>query len=288
MINPAPSFLLCFFLLVGLCAAGGQSADERDQRETPADRRLLSIIEHEQRLQQRAEEGASEETLLLMAQEIADRYERFLADNPNHPYGWILAGRFLRSIGNDPLALAAFLRADQNTPGQAAVQQQIGQILAESGDYELALPYLLQAVEISPDEPTYHQDLGLFLMTHGTFLEQDGVLTKGRSRTLANEAFSQARKLDPNNFDRWWQWAESFSDLSEPDWEGSVSAWEETLKHTSSTIQQEAVWLQLARSNLKLGNWKDAEKWLDKEITTPALQANWKKLREQYEASTFR
>jgi len=279
--------LRCFSLLSCLLFFTGEQVWGTNAVETPADRRLLAIVEEEQKLQERAAAGAGEETLLLMAQEIASRYEQFLADNPNHPYGWILAGRFLRNIGNDTLALAAFFRAEENTPGQAVVQQQIGQILAENGDYELALPYFLQAIELAPKEATYHEDMGLFLVSYGKLLEVDGVLESGRAEELRRDAFDTARQLEPDNFDRWWRWAESYTDRKEPDWPGSIKAWEKTLEQAKTTIQKEGVWLQLARSNLMAGNKDSAEKWLNKEITTPALQQNWETLREQYKNNAF-
>jgi tetratricopeptide (TPR) repeat protein len=261
-----------FFLLFVPVAAAAEPA------ETAADRRLAEILEAEEALREVSAEGAGEETLLLRAQRIADRYESFLAENPEHLHGWILCGKFLRSVGADRRAFQAFRRAASLKPDVAVVRQQLGLILAGQGEYRPALPHLLRAVELAPEEPAYRDDLGRFLLRFGEALEEDGALAPGRARVLALEAFHEAYRLEPESFDRAWRWAEAHADLPEPDWEGAAAAWEEVHRLAGSRAEREASRLQIARAWIEAGRPDRAEAWLDP-VETPALVPTWESLR---------
>ncbi len=183
------------FLCVSSLVRADSGSGEFRFGETEADRELAAILRQEAALDQAAEEGAGEESLLLMAQQVASRYEDFLRKNPSHVYGWILCGKFLRSVGADGRALAAFRKADELEPDIPVVHQQMGVILADQGEYRVALPLLLRAVELAPEQPVYREDLGRFLQMYGKRLEADGVLEEGRAAVLAEEAFQEALLL---------------------------------------------------------------------------------------------
>jgi len=255
---------------VGLCLAltlfsllGGSPALGEEEGETAADRRLAEIVEAEYELNLAAQEGIGEETLLLRAQELANRYEDFLEENPDHLYGWILCGKFLRSIGADQRAFQAFRKAESLGDGIAVVQRNLGLIAADLGDHRLALPYLLHAVELEPDEPVYRDDLGLFLIRFGPELEADDVLGEGRARTLALDSFASAFRLAPESFERGWRWAEAHADFREPDWEAAALAWQRVFPLAATNPEREACQLQIARAWIEAGQPAKARKWLD-------------------------
>lgn len=258
--------------VLALFWAGIVSAAASDAAESVADRRLLEIIEMEKGLRERAASGVGEQSLLVEAQDIAERYERYLKDNPENVYAWLLAGKFLRSIGADRRAFSAFARADELEADLPVVQQQLGQILAERGQYQTAQAYLLRAVDLAPNEARYHEDLGLFLVTYQDQLEADGVLEDGRAMELAHEAFRKAHELDPGNFERSWRWAESFADLAHPDWKRAAQAWREAHSLAATTAEKEASRLQLARAYLEAGDPKNASVWLGP-VETEALRS---------------
>lgn len=250
-------------------------------QETAADRELMSILEMQAALMDASEEGAGEETLLLRSQRIAERYEGFLRRNPDNLEGWILCGRFLRSVGADARALAAFRKARSLAPDLAVVHELMGLTLADLGEIEAAMALLLRAVELDPEEPVYREDLGRLLRRHGARLEKEGALEEGRSPVLAVEAFEEAFRLSPN-FQKGWQWAESFADVPEPDWPGAAEAWRETMVLADSLAEREAVRLQLARALVEAGEVEEARDHLDP-VETPSLQNSRKQLLKRIE-----
>lgn len=268
-----------WFILLGLhCFATGFAADGAG--ESLADRRLASILEDEKALVEASAEGAEADELLALAGDVARRYEAFLKENPDHLYGWILCGKFLRSIGADDRAFAAFRKADALSPDLAVVQSQLGLILADKEAFRPALAYLLRAVELAPAEPAYRHDLGDFLTRFGASLEEDGVLEPGRSGQLARVAFGEAFRLEPDSFERGWRWAETFADLPGTDWEAAASAWEEVHAAAGSLPEKEASRLQIARAWIEAGDPARAEEWLAP-VETSALTDTWRGLRNR-------
>ncbi|MEM0966631.1 MAG: hypothetical protein AAGJ81_10830 [Verrucomicrobiota bacterium] len=268
-----------------LVSQGVNSApDDLSTAETVADRRLAEIIEAEGDLVRASEAGTGEESLLLKAQEIATRYEEFLENNPDHLYGWILCGKFLYSIGGDDRSFLAFQKAESLSPDLPVVQRYLGLILADSQEYELALAYHLRAVELDPKEPTYHDDLGRFLQRYGSSLEADGVLEEGRASVLAGESFALAFDLEPESFERGWRWAEAFTDMPDPDWGAVAGAWERVNGLSQTKIEREATRLQVARALIELGDFKEAQKWMNP-VSTEVLQPSLEQLMKRLEKS---
>lgn len=272
-----------WFWVAGIVCLGvggpGLSAQE-ELGDSLADQRLIEILTAEQELIRASLEGVGQEGILVRAQDIARSYESFLAENPNHLYGWILCGKFLRSVGADAQAFAALRKADSLSPDLPVVQQQLGLLFVDQGEYEAALPFLLRAVDLEPGEPEFHNDLGVFLVQYGSALEKDGVLGDGRGSALALESFQNAFKLDPENFERGWRWAEAHADLAHPDWEATALAWELVFPLAETPVEREASRLQISRAWIEAGKWERAEKWMDP-VETAALQGSWEQLQER-------
>ncbi|MBC2600721.1 tetratricopeptide repeat protein [Puniceicoccus vermicola] len=279
--NRRTNFFSCFCLWAGLVLGSGLvplRAQEAVVDESVADQRLIEILASERDLVAAAVQGVGQDGLLVRAQDIARSYESFLADNPDHLYGWILCGKFLRSVGADNKAFAAFRKANSLQPDLPVVQQQMGLVLADLGSYEAALPFLLRAVELDPEEPGYHDEIGIFLIKYGSQLEVDGVLGEGRASALALESFETAFRLDPDSFERGWRWAEAHADLAEPDWEATAMAWQRVLPLAQTVPEREASRLQISRGWIEAGKPERAEEWLEP-VETEALQASWEQLR---------
>lgn len=274
--------LLCGGLLpAGPSLAQTPGVVEENTVITEADRRLAGIVAAEQELLSSYQQGElSEAALLARAQGIADRYQSFLRDNPEHLYGWILAGKFLRTIGADERAYEAFRRANDLDPEVAVVQQQLADILVGEGRHEPALGLFLRAVQLAPEEPVYQEDLATFLLRFGPELEEDGAVEEGRAPVLATRAFRRAYDLDPDNFDRAYQWAQSLEEHTEPDWPKIATAWEGLIALPETRAGREAVRLQVARAWLRAGATGRARAWLDP-VRTGSLEATWAALREE-------
>jgi tetratricopeptide (TPR) repeat protein len=266
-------------ILCGFVAVGNFEKKETYKREaiTVAAQRLGQIVEREQLFLKNSSspnKPLSEQELTRRAQQILSAYESYLEDNPRDVNGLILYGKFLRRMGQPRHATGLFLEADKIDPRLAVVKQNIANYLVEEGRLADALPFLLKAVELEPKEPVYHHQLGTFL-----FLFKEDLLSLGIASVQANdrsmhEAFRSASKLAPDNFEYKLRYAQSFFDISDPDWDKALGVWQELRNQARDHPVSEREYLALgeARVMTQLGMEKEAVTIL-KTITSPSLRA---------------
>ena len=256
---------------------------------TVAAQRLGQIVEREQLFLKNSSstnKPLSEQELTRRAQEILSSYESYLEDNSRDVNGLILYGKFLRRMGQARYATGLFLEADKIDPRLAVVKQNIANYLVEEGRLADALPFLLKAVELEPKEPVYHHQLGTFL-----FLFKEDLLSLGIASVQTNdrnmyEAFRSASKLAPDNFEYKLRYAQSFFDISDPDWDKALGVWQDLRNQARDRPVSEREYLALgeARAMTQLGRGKEAVTIL-KTITSPSLRATRESLIKELKES---
>ena len=282
--------ILCS-ILCSFVAVGDSKKKEAYKHEaiTVAAQRLGQIVEREQLFLKNSSspnKPLSEQELTRRAQQILSAYESYLEDNPRDVNGLILYGKFLRRMGQPRHATGLFLEADKIDPRLAVVKQNIANYLVEEGRLADALPFLLKAVELEPKEPVYHHQLGTFL-----FLFKEDLLSLGIASVQTNdrnmyEAFRSASKLAPDNFEYKLRYAQSFFDISDPDWDKVLGVWQDLRNQARDHPVSEREYLALgeARSMTQLGRGKEAVTIL-KTITSPSLRATRESLIKELKES---
>ena len=282
--------ILCS-ILCGFIAVGDSKKKETYKHEaiTVAAQRLGQIVEREQLFLKNSSspnKPLSEQELTRRAQQILSAYESYLEDNPRDVNGLILYGKFLRRMGQPRHATGLFLEADKIDPRLAVVKQNIANYLVEEGRLADALPFLLKAVELEPKEPVYHHQLGTFL-----FLFKEDLLSLGIASVQTNdrnmhEAFRSASKLATDNFEYKLRYAQSFFDISDPDWNEALDVWQDLRKQARGRPTSEREYLALgeARAMAQLGRGKEAATIL-KIITSPSLRATRESFIQELENS---
>jgi tetratricopeptide (TPR) repeat protein len=189
-------------------------------------------------------------------------------------------------MGQPRHATGLFLEADKIDPRLAVVKQNIANYLVEEGRLADALPFLLKAVELEPKEPVYHHQLGTFL-----FLFKEDLLSLGIASVQTNdhsmhEAFRSASKLAPDNFEYKLRYAQSFFDISDPDWDKALGVWQNLRNQARDHLVSEREYLALgeARAMTQLGRGKEAVSIL-KTITSPSLRATRESLIKELKES---
>ena len=247
---------------------------------TLAQARLAGIVAKQQRLFAAVSDDKAPDVkeLTRKIQGLVADYESYLADNPKDLTALILYGKFLRGVDQPGPATGMFIKADKIDPGVAVVKQQIANYLAEEGRIAEALPYLLRAVELSPKTAVYHNQLGTFLFLFSDELIRLGITTKSSNDRNMVIAFREAAKLEPENIQYQMRYAQSFFDVSKPDWKEALMVWQKLSIHEHRS-QEEGEYLLLcqARVLLELGRRDEARKLIDR-VRSPAMRATKQKL----------
>ena len=282
--------ILCS-ILCGFIAVGDSKKKETYKHEaiTVAAQRLGQIVEREQlflKNSSSANKPLSEQELTRRAQQILSAYESYLEDNPRDVNGLILYGKFLRRMGQPRHATGLFLEADKIDPRLAVVKQNIANYLVEEGRLADALPFLLKAVELEPKEPVYHHQLGTFLFLFKEDLLSLGIASVQTNDRSMHEAFRSASKLAPDNFEYKLRYAQSFFDISDPDWDKALGVWQDLRNQARDHPVSEREYLALgeARAMAQLGREKEAATIL-KIITSPSLRATRESLIQELKDS---
>ncbi len=241
--------------------------------DTLADRRLARIVAQQNAVYADLADAidqpldAEQENRLA---NIASQYDSFLTEAPDHLYGHILYGKFLRDVGEYEQANVIFLRANQINPNIAVVKQQIGNYLAETGNYVIALPYFLAAVELEPNAPIYNYQLGELIHRYRDFLIDDGAYDRDGLDQEMLHAFRRAAELDPNNPNYRFRYAEAYFDLQTERWEQALEVWQAVARQDLSQREKDVARLQTARVLIKLGRTDAARQQLEA-VTNPTL-----------------
>lgn len=215
---------------------------------------------------------------------VCRSYEILLRDNPKFTEAYTAYGYLLGKLGQGHEAAAILLKANELDPNQPLVKNQLGNYLAEDGKPLDALPYYLAAIKLAPKEPLYHYQLGTLL-----YEARDDFLKSGEWKAAAidravHEAFRQAAELAPDRLEFTYRYAESFYDLTEPDWDAALHEWEKLEEKATTEIEKETMRLHEANVLLKHDEPDEARARLDT-IKEPALQKQKQKLIAQLPAA---
>ena len=288
---PYSGCFLCCIILCSIVAVGNSKKNETYKHEaiTVAAQRLGQIVEREQMFLKNSSilhKPLGEQELTRRAQQLLSAYESYLEDNPRDVNGLILYGKFLRRMGQPRHATGLFLEADKIDPRLAVVKQNIANYLVEEGRLADALPFLLKAVELEPNEPIYHHQLGTFLFLFKEDLVNLDIASAQTNDRSMHEAFRTASKLAPDNFEYKLRYAQSFFDLSDPDWNKALEIWRELRKQDQNrfTAEQEYLALGEARAMVQLGRVKEANAILQT-INSPSLRATKESLIKELKTS---
>ena len=239
-----------------------------------AETRMERIIAKQQRLFKDLESKLATASSFDQQQrinEVDTAYRAFILDNPDYIYGFILYGKFLRTIGDFETANIIFVKANELAGDYAVIKQQIGNYLAEEAEYGLALAYLFSAVELEPNTALYHFQVGELLHTYRyQFIESEKLDAEVLARQQLT-AFENAARLEPHNRIFQMRYAEAFFDAQDPYWPDALSQWQRLEKNAEDETEREIIQLQKARVYIELDEYDNAQACLA-QITRTALQ----------------
>jgi len=278
-------------LLLSLTLAGGATLQAADpaptaSAESMADRSLKQIVERQKDLlaeEARKGPGFDQDNFQNQMQLVCQSYEILLRENPTYAPGFASYGYLLGKVGQRKASIAILLRANKLDPDLALVKNQIGNFLAEEGRPREALPYYLAAIKLEPKEPLYHYQLGTLLYVARDDFIKSGEWTPEALEHSMHEAFRHAAELAPDRIEFTYRYAESFYDLTNPDWDAALKAWTLLEAKSGSELERQTMRLHEANVLLKAGKTDHVRVLLDS-ITDPALAAQKQKLVAQLTA----
>lgn len=265
--------IICFILCPLLSAQTTTSDFATEQ--------LFQIASKEEQIYKKIAEDPdfyTEDDLDRRINDLVQAYRTYLTDHPKDVNALILYGKLLRRVELYEEAFNAFLKADSLDPTIPVVKQQIGTYLAEQGKGKAALPFYLNAIDLEPETAVYHFALGQLLYKYKDDFLKEGLFTEAALEREGMQAFRQACRLDPENFDFNMRLGEAYYDMRSPDWHTALTHWDAMLeKFGQSGLRQEILNLHKANVLAQLGRYTEARQ-LAESVKEPNLQFSKQKV----------
>jgi len=251
--------------------------------ETLAERNLKQLVAKERAIWASLREATNEvdiEAAKPRFQDVIDRYDSLIRDNPEFVPGFVAYGLLLARIEERKASRAIFMQANKLDPNIAVVKNQLGNYLVEEARYKEALPYYLAAIELEPREPLYHYQLGVLLTEFMDYFLRDRLYDRKTIEGQMQKAFLRASELDPDSWAYAYRYAESFYDLENPDWDKAISHWSSLEERARPGIERQTVQLHEANILIKQRRFLAARDILE-EVTEPVLASNRRALEDE-------
>lgn len=252
-----------------------QSLDFRDQMtddsslsgESMAAYVLKQLNDREQAAYARYEKALAREdvhSVQTELQSIVDGYERLINASPEYAAAYVSYGLMLHRIGERKTSNAILARADELDPYHAIVKNQLGNYQAEEGNYLEAMAFYNMAIDLRPEEPLYHYQLGNLLFAYKKFFIDDKLFLLDGIDLEIQKKFREAAMLGPAHLPYRLRYAQSFFDVTRPNWELALEEWQQLVDFVESPEEKQMMQLYMARTRFLMGHHTAARKIIRK------------------------
>ncbi len=214
-----------------------------------------------------------------LASKIASRlstmrkgYEEFLEKHPRHVDATIAYGSFLNEINDEDEAEKQWDKARLMDPSQPASWNNLANHYGHRGPVALAFPYYEKAIELSPAEPVYYQNLATTVYLFRRDAEKYYNFNEQQVFDRALELYRKALELSGGSFEVANDLAQTYYGIQPFRYEEALSTWNEVLKLAKTEIEQQNVFIHLARIENKGGRPEVARDYL-RQVTLPQYAA---------------
>ncbi len=205
---------------------------------------------------------------------VRKAYEDFIKAHPNHAGARVAYASFLSDTKDEESAedqLEKALAVDTNNP---AIYNNLANIYGHIGPVKKAFEYYDKAIQLNPLEPIYYHNFGTTVYLFRTDAQEYFHLNEQQVFAKAFNLYSNAMRLDPENFPLASDVAQSYYVLKPIPMEQALNAWTNALKIAHDEIEREGVQIHFARLKIIAGRLAEAHAHLD--VVTNSAYADLK------------
>jgi tetratricopeptide (TPR) repeat protein len=190
-------------------------------------------------------------------------YEDFLKQNPENAKAHLLFGGFLNDHEDEQGAQAQWEKALQLDPGNAVIYNNLAGRYSESGPLNKAFEYFAKAIELSPSEPVYYRNFADGLYVRRKQAAGFYGITEQQVFAKILLMYSNALRLDPQNFAFARDLAQTYYSLKPFPVETALAAWTNAQHIARIEVDQEDACVHLARVKMLAGRFEEARSQLN-------------------------
>ncbi len=186
-------------------------------------------------------------------------YEDFIQRYPNNAKARIAYASFLGDTKDEESAedqLEKALTVETNNP---AIYNNLANIYGHIGPVKKAFEYYTKAIQLNPLEPVYYHNFGTTVYLFRTDAKEYYHINEDQVFAKAFELYSNAMRLDPENFPLASDVAQTYYGIQPLRTEPALQAWTNALHLAHDEIEREGVYIHFARIKLLAGRFAEAQ-----------------------------
>ena len=194
---------------------------------------------------------------------VRKAYDDFIEQHPRHTRARVAYASFLGDTKDEESAedqLEKALALDTNSP---AIYNNLANIYGHIGPVKKAFEYYSRAIELNPLEPVYYHNFGTTVYLFRNDAMEYFNFTQAQVFAKAFELYSNAMRLDPDNFPLASDIAQTYYGIQPLRADEALKAWTNALHIAHDEIEREGVYIHFARIKYLTGRYAEARAQLD-------------------------
>jgi tetratricopeptide (TPR) repeat protein len=194
---------------------------------------------------------------------VRKAYEDFIRRHPGHAGARVAFASFLGDLDEEQAAQEQLERALTLDPKNPAIYNNLANIYGHRGPVKQAFDYFAKAIELKPSEPVYYHNFGTTVYVFRKDAREYFALNEQQVIEKALGLYSNAMRLDPDNFPLASDVAETYYAIKPLRTDEALKAWTNALHVAHSGVEREGVYIHLARIKMVAGRLAEARAQLN-------------------------
>jgi tetratricopeptide (TPR) repeat protein len=190
---------------------------------------------------------------------VRKAYEEFLRKHPENSKARVAYASFLGDMKDEEGAQDQLETALKHATNNPAIYNNLANIYGHIGPVKKAFEFYAKAIELNPREPVYYHNFG----TTVYLFRQDAMefynLNEHQVFEKAFALYSNAFRLDPENFPLASDIAQTYYGIRPLRTEEALKAWTNALNIARDEIEREGVYVHFARIKVMAGRLAEAQ-----------------------------
>jgi tetratricopeptide (TPR) repeat protein len=213
--------------------------------------------------------------------EVKKAYADFIEKHPNHSESRLAYGSFLMDLQQEDEALVQMEKARELDPKNPAAWNNLANYYGHNSPVKKAFAYYERAMELDPKEPVYPWNFATTIYLFRKDAQEFYRINEQQVFDRAMELYRTAQKLDPTNLVLATDLAQTYYGIRPTRTNDALVAWNNALALAKTSLEQQGIYLHLARVELNAGMWEEARQHLGL-VTETSLQDLRKRLEKNW------
>lgn len=199
---------------------------------------------------------------------VQKSYEDFIQKYPKYADGRVAYASFLHDMGDEDGQSNQLAKAIEIQPTLPSAWNNFGNYYGENGPITNAFVCYEKAIKLDPTESVYYQNLGTMVYLYRHDVTNYYHINEQQCFDKALLLYSNAMHCDPTNFPLATDVAMTYYGIKPLRTNDALTAWTNALKLAHDDVEREGVYIHLARIQLSVGHFAEAQARLDA-VTNP-------------------